>query len=132
MTTAKHKCCGTVLPAGAYRTHPCHNGAKIQRDGKWYCGTHDPVAIKEKRDKKNAEHNAKWEADQKLRAEAAAKRNEQERRAACFPDLLEALIWHRDALDLGDFAFYEKHGFSISEVMPRTRAIVKKAEGATT
>lgn len=48
------------------------------------------------------------------------------------PELLDALIWHRDALDLGDFAFYEKHGFSTSEVMPRTRAIVKKAEGATT
>jgi len=45
------------------------------------------------------------------------------------PELLEALKWHRDALDLGDVAFYERHGFNVSEVMPRTRAIVKKAEG---
>ena len=48
---------------------------------------------------------------------------------AAAPELLEALKWHRDALDLGDVAFYERHGFNVSEVMPRTRAIVKKAEG---
>jgi hypothetical protein len=129
MTTEKHKCCGSVWPAGAYRSYPCHHNAKVERDGKWYCGTHDPVAIKEKQDKKKAESDARWKASQKLQAEAAAKRNEQERRAACFPELLEALKWHRDALDLGDVAFYERHGFNVSEVMPRTRAIVKKAEG---
>jgi hypothetical protein len=48
---------------------------------------------------------------------------------AAAPKLLEALKWHLDALDLGDVAFYERHGFNASEVMPRTRAIVKKAEG---
>lgn len=91
MTTAKHKCCGSVWPAGAYRTYPCRHNAKVERDGNWYCGTHDPVAIKEKQDKKNAESDARWKASQKLQADAAAKRNEQERRAACFPELLEAL-----------------------------------------
>ena len=48
---------------------------------------------------------------------------------AAAPEILEALKWHCDALDLGDVAFYERHGFNVSEVMPRTRAIVKKAEG---
>ena len=48
---------------------------------------------------------------------------------AAAPELLEALKWHLDALDLGDVAFYERHGFNVSEVMQRTRAIVKKAEG---
>ncbi len=99
MTTEKQKCSEIVWPAGAFRGHQCHNSAKVERDGKWFCGTHDPVAVIEKRDKKNAEFRAEVAARQKLQAEAAAKRNEQQRRAACFPELLEALKAIKERLD---------------------------------
>lgn len=46
---------------------------------------------------------------------------------AAAPELLAALIWHRDALDLGDVGFYEKHGFGVSEIMPRTRQLIARA-----
>ena len=124
MTTAKHKCCGTVFPAGSYRTYPCRHNAKVERDGKWYCGTHDPVAIKEKQDKKNAKSDAKWMAIQQLQAEAAAKRNEQERRAAYFPDLLEAL---KRLLN----AEHDEH-LTPQGVRNLAKEVIAKAEGATT
>ena len=46
---------------------------------------------------------------------------------AASPDLLDVAIWHADALDLSNVDFYEKHGFNVAEVMPRTRAAIKKA-----
>lgn len=39
--------------------------------------------------------------------------------------LKQIAIWHRDALDLGDLGFYERHGFNVAEIMPRTRAFLK-------
>lgn len=49
---------------------------------------------------------------------------------AAAPDLLDALKWHVDALEMDAVEFYEKHGFPMYEVMPRTRATIAKAEGA--
>jgi hypothetical protein len=28
--------------------YPCNNKGKVQRDGKWYCGVHDPIAKAER------------------------------------------------------------------------------------
>ncbi|WNO06002.1 hypothetical protein [Rhodoferax mekongensis] len=44
------------------------------------------------------------------------------------PMLYMALVWHRDALDLGDVAFYVKHGFNISEIMPKTRELLRQVD----
>ena len=35
---------------GAFSSHRCEREGSIERDGKWYCKTHDPVAIKEKQE----------------------------------------------------------------------------------
>ena len=40
-----------------WRFHPCHNNAKIKREGKWYCNMHDPVMIKKRRDKQDAKYH---------------------------------------------------------------------------
>ena len=40
----------------------CANKGKVERDGKWYCGVHDP----EKRKARVAANTAKWEADTRL------------------------------------------------------------------
>ena len=50
----KHTCCEPVC--SGYHIHSCGKPAKACRDGRHYCGIHDPVAIAErqrKRDEKN-------------------------------------------------------------------------------
>lgn len=72
-TTLDGKCCKQVY-GGSYHGHPCGKSAKVTRDGKLYCGTHDPVARQEKQSKRSAEWNAEFNERQRLR-DAAQKRN---------------------------------------------------------
>ena len=93
MSNAKaEECCAKVFRG--YHHYPCVKKGKVQRDGKWYCGTHDPdkVAARE------AERQAKWDAE--LKADEAKRKAERIRdaRAAAFPALVEAL---RDLLQYG-------------------------------
>ena len=80
------KCCGKVL--GTFGIYICSKSGKFTRNGKHYCGMHDPVRIAEK----NAERAAKWKAESEQNRLAHEARKEQVRRAECFPDLLEACI----------------------------------------
>lgn len=43
-----------------WNSHPCRNKGKVERDGKWWCGIHDPVAKDEREAKRGP---AKWERD---------------------------------------------------------------------
>jgi len=55
------KCCETVYAPGAWRSHICGKKAKVEVNGKLYCGIHDPI----KRNRIDAErkvaYDAKWE-----------------------------------------------------------------------
>ena len=42
---------------------PCRNPAKVERDGKFYCGMHDPDAIKGRREQRSVEAHEKWEVE---------------------------------------------------------------------
>jgi hypothetical protein len=86
-----HKCCGKTWPAGSYRSVGCRNSGKVERNGQWYCGMHDPVAIEAKNEARNKKYSEKWDASHKAQKAAADKRVEEQRRAGCFDDLLEAL-----------------------------------------
>jgi len=47
-----HTCCQGVSPSDPWsRSMPteCGKRAKAERDGKWYCGIHDPVRVQERR-----------------------------------------------------------------------------------
>ena len=61
--TDKRTCCQPIdrRPSGSWLSSygPCGRTAKHERDGKWFCGMHDPVAIKAKRDARLAEWNDK-------------------------------------------------------------------------
>lgn len=49
-------CCARIY--GYHDSHPCGNPAKVEHEGKFYCGTHDPVrraAADEKRRAKRTE-----------------------------------------------------------------------------
>ncbi len=55
----KPKCSAVIFDH--YKNVGCPNPGKVQREGKWYCGTHDPVRLKIIRDANDAKHKAKWE-----------------------------------------------------------------------
>ena len=133
----KHTCCGASWAKGSYRPKTCGKTAKFERDGKWYCGTHDPVAIEAKRVKQNAEFQAKWDARTAAQEAAEAKRKETQRRANCFDELVDALKHYANGSNWGkdhegvlrewrepDSSTPEAYeGFTIA------RAALKKAQG---
>lgn len=64
--TEKHQCSGKVWHDLHY--YPCSINATVERDGKWYCGIHDPVKVKEREEKTDAEYRYRREiADEKYR-----------------------------------------------------------------
>lgn len=89
MTTQK-TCCNINHSTGW--PSRCTKPAKVERDGKHYCGVHDPVRIAEKNHKRNAEWQVKWDAEKAEHEAMKQKTSEQKRRADCYDDLLEALI----------------------------------------
>lgn len=42
--------------------------------------------------------------------------------------VLEALKMHVDSLDLTNMEFYEKYGFNVADVFPRTRQLIQQSE----
>ncbi len=77
------QCSFTVYTGDTFRGHQCGHKGKVERDGKWYCGIHDPVAVA-KRDK---EREDKW---QRHRNEQEVRWNRQEVRRQASRDLIEA------------------------------------------
>lgn len=63
--TIKHDCCKAAwnsnLAFGKFVK--CKNNATVERDGKWYCGTHDPVKVA----KRNSDRAAKWKRESEIR-----------------------------------------------------------------
>ena len=57
----KHECSKNVWHPGSFwgDLRLCEKNGTVERDGKWYCGQHDPVAIEEKRRKR--QDMANWE-----------------------------------------------------------------------
>lgn len=41
-------------------TRRCWNKGRVKRDGKWYCGQHDPEKVSERARKRDEEYGAKW------------------------------------------------------------------------
>jgi hypothetical protein len=86
------KCCHKVW-AGVFNPYPCGNKAKVVRDGKFYCGRHDPVAVNEKRAAKNAAWNAKFNASQQAAKDAKARQAALELDAARYRLLRRGQQW---------------------------------------
>ncbi len=87
--TDKHICCGKVW--GGFGFHRCGRGAKYAHEGNWYCKTHHPPTVKQKKEAWLMALKEKCDAERKAWEEAAAAKAETERRAALYPELLEAL-----------------------------------------
>lgn len=59
-----NKCTVRVYVSGSMMGYPCGTPGKVIRDGTAYCGRHDPVAQKKRRDKQEVISNAKWKLKQ--------------------------------------------------------------------
>ena len=112
----KHACCAEVWRGTEWRPRKeaCGCKASFERDGKWYCKRHDPVAKAEKQEEKQRVANAEWAVMEKRhRLEQAA------------PDLLAALKATVDPLEL-----YHAYGWpDRNGVIANAKAAIRKAEG---
>lgn len=75
-------CCARVFRNDSpwTKSEPCKKKATVERDGKHYCGIHDPVSRQEKQEARNAKLRKKMDEEMRIsRIKSAA------------PDLLEAL-----------------------------------------
>jgi hypothetical protein len=88
-----HTCVGRVWSTGAFHSYECGKTAAYEHDGQWYCKTHHPPTIEAKAKAKQEERDRKWRYEKSLRDKADAERAEMKRRAALFPELLEALTY---------------------------------------
>lgn len=87
----KQMCCATSYSGSSFFGHKCGKTANVERDGKHYCGIHDPVRRSENQQAKREQWRAEYQAKQKQWAKEKADADEQKRRADCYPDLLGAL-----------------------------------------
>ncbi len=85
MSELKHTCCARVQKN--YLFHLCGKTAKFERDNKWYCGMHDPIAVAAKYAKRKEAHEENLRAFYKAQEE----KKETQRRADLYPELLDAL-----------------------------------------
>lgn len=58
----KPKCAGRVYDR--YHNFPCSKTGSLEHDGKFWCKTHHPPTVKEKRDAKHAKWKEGWDAEQ--------------------------------------------------------------------
>lgn len=77
MSEIRIKCCKDVSKGYGYRA--CGRNAKYERDGKWYCGMHDPVAKKARYDKRDAERRLLYESRRKHSERVAALQAQKDR-----------------------------------------------------
>ena len=81
------KCCGGIWDGVSSCSYPCGNKGKVQRDGKWYCGTHDPQKVVARRLK----NEAKWQTETQVVRDAYEAARIRGKQADAFPELVAAL-----------------------------------------
>jgi uncharacterized Zn finger protein (UPF0148 family) len=98
---SEHKCVDRVYSGHYIGSHTCNKTARYEHNGKWYCKTHHPPTVEEKR----RAHAAKWEAKFEARMAQITQQHrehaEMQRKAAAYDTLLEALkeIANTDPVD---------------------------------
>lgn len=68
MSDAQPQCAGSILETGIAwpKYRKCSRHGKIERDGKWYCKQHDPVAAEKRQTESSKRTQAVYDADQKV------------------------------------------------------------------
>lgn len=117
MSELKPTCCANVPYGNWGRTKQCTFKVKVTEDGKPYCMVHAPSVAT----KKWEEKTARWQVEKNARQAARDAKTELERRADCFPEMLEAL---KELADAGGEAWGEDR-----PCVRDARAAISKAEG---
>lgn len=120
------RCCEMIYRQ-SYR-HQCPKSGKIERDGKWYCGTHDPVRIKEKREERDRKWSERFRAQREDSEQRERDEAEQKRRADLFPCLLKSLSETRDCLhDIANAKENERWGWDWEAVISDANTAIESA-----
>jgi uncharacterized Zn finger protein (UPF0148 family) len=101
MTENKHTCQARFYSQWSSTPSTCNKTAKMEHEGKHYCGIHDPVKKQAKRDEKHKEWNDRYEASKKAREEAEARKKLGEESIAKVEVLQSAvreLVWFLDEM----------------------------------
>ena len=93
MADSKYKCCALVS-VDDWHSRPHGVTATVERNGKWYCRTHDPVAMKEKA----TVRDDKYVDDAKKREAARSRAVDCAKACAGLDNPVEALKQAREAL----------------------------------
>ncbi len=101
------------------RSHRCRKNATHEHLGEWYCKTHHPPTVNERKKAREDERQKELAARGERWAQQAAQKAEQERRAALYPELLEALRLFVD----------DAHTLTERERLEKARAVIAKATG---
>lgn len=71
--TEKKQCEAEISDGTGWHCYQCTNNAKIEQDGRWYCGIHDPARREKRRKAKKEELEREWtvaeEKDRRRKAE---------------------------------------------------------------
>jgi hypothetical protein len=127
--TEQHKCCRMV--GSVFAQYACDRNAKYEHLGKWYCKTHHPPTVWAKREARSAEWNREFAARQLASKEAQAAKDEAARRAALYPELLEALKnLEKEFRKVYPIYYYaEPWGHETNVPLQAARAAIARAEG---
>jgi hypothetical protein len=110
------------MVGSVFAQYACGRTAQYEHLGKWYCKTHHPPTVWAKREARSAEWDKEFAARQLAIKEAQAAKDEAARRAALYPELLEALKRIADPRNI--------HFAGDAQVV--ARAAIAKAEGGQT
>jgi hypothetical protein len=127
--TEQHKCCRMV--GSVFAQYACDRNAKYEHLGKWYCKTHHTPTVWAKREARSAEWNREFAARQLASKEAQAAKDEAARRAALYPELLEALKnLEKEFRKVYPIYYYaEPWGHETNVPLQAARAAIARAEG---
>ncbi len=92
-------CCKRVWGSGSFTGHICGKTAKVEREGKSYCGMHDPVRVAEKDADRAAKRDANWAVKERHWAESEAMRKSHPLLLSALTQIMRDLPHKRDWLD---------------------------------
>ncbi len=105
---------------------PCQNPAKVEEDGKWWCGTHSKAA----RSKRRAKQDALYEENRELDQGRVDRAHETQRRAKHYDALREALEAVLDAIADGVEDHLIAYTHERSRAITKARAVLDAAKEA--
>lgn len=65
------KTCCAEISNGGWSWYKCAKNAKFEREGKWYCGTHDPVRVEARRKEREDKYKSQAELERQAKEQYA-------------------------------------------------------------